>query len=206
MGNPKSWRLPLEVIFIFQLIHREPGLFLLSSAAAKRAVQTPNYPCSSKSAGISKLQNRLTRLVSACKDFNTCIQVTPQSSLKQWIWQDTEVPSTQRKPDLSRCCQPWRPNCLPPGLTPLWKCPGQKSWVLDRAFLSTQITKISAYQMFRYAFAYLPLHDKQKPCQDPSPNCVLQTQQGCDSPHSATPGVLMMKSCCWTFQKWFIEK
>ena len=39
--------------------HREPGLFLLSPAAAKRAVQAPNYPCSSKSAGISKLQNRL---------------------------------------------------------------------------------------------------------------------------------------------------
>ena len=144
VGNPKSWRLPLEVllevIFIFQLTHREPGLFLLSSTAAKRAVQTPNYPCSSKSAGISKLQNRLTRLVSACKDFNTCIQVTPQSSPKRWIWQDTEVPSTQRKPDLSRCCQPWRPNCLPPGLTPLWKCPGQKSW-RDEIMLTSSIKK-----------------------------------------------------------------
>ena len=197
-GQPQILKTsPTEVLsdisFIFQLTHPEPGLFLLSPAAAKTAVQAPNYPCLSKSAGISKLQNSWSRLVSYCKDFNTCTQVTPQNSPKRWIWQDTEVPSTHRKPAPNRCCQPWKPNCLPPGPTPSWKCPAQKSWVLDRAFLSTQITKISANLMFRYA--YPPLHDTQKPCQDPSPNCGLQTQQGCDSPRSATPGVLMLKSC-----------
>ena len=31
--------------------------------------------------------------------------------------------------------------------------------------------------MFRYAFAYLPIHGKQKPCQDPSPNSGLQTHK-----------------------------